>query len=59
MKDWVGNGAQPIYANRGAGAQVGWISADGSRVARFTSAGTGEYINLVNKVTNGNLHVRW
>lgn len=34
--------------------------ADGTRVARFTSINKPDpYINLENKVTGGNLHVRW
>jgi hypothetical protein len=58
-KEWVGEGAEPIYANRGAGQQVGWKSADGTKVARFTSADTKGYINLENRTTGSNLHVRW
>jgi hypothetical protein len=58
-KEWVGEGAEPIYADRGAGTQVGWKSADGTKVARFTSANTAGYINLVNRITGSNLHVRW
>jgi hypothetical protein len=58
-KEWVGEGAEPIYASRGSGPQVGWKSENGTKIARFTSAATKGYINLVNKVTGGNLHVRW
>jgi RHS repeat-associated protein len=58
-KDFLGPGAQPIRGDFGVGPQVGWKSADGTRVARWTSAETKGYINLVNKTTGGNLHVRW
>jgi RHS repeat-associated protein len=57
-KKWVGEGARAI-TDRATGRVVGEISADGTRVARFTSAETKEYINLVNKLTRGNLHVGW
>jgi RHS repeat-associated protein len=58
-KEWVGSGARQIV-DRNTGAPTGWISADGARVARFTSANNAEpYINLQNKVTGGNLHVRF
>jgi RHS repeat-associated protein len=60
-KEWVGEGARPITSNFGgqAGPQVGWESADGTKVARFNNADTRGYINLVNKITGGNLHVGW
>jgi RHS repeat-associated protein len=58
-KEWVGEGAEPIYASHGSGPQIGWKSADGAKVARFTSAETKGYINLVNNTTGSNLHVRW
>jgi RHS repeat-associated protein len=57
-KEWVGEGARPI-TDRITGKVVGEISADGTKVARFTSAESKGYINLVNKITGGNLHVRW
>jgi hypothetical protein len=60
-KEWVGAGARPIVDNfGGTGNVVGAISADGTKVARFTSIGKVQpYINLVNKTTQGNLHVSW
>jgi len=57
-KKWVGEGARPI-TDRATGKVVGEVSADGTKVARFTSAETKGYINLVDKITGGNLHVRW
>lgn len=57
-KKWVGEGARPIV-DRATGKVVGEISADGTKVARFTSAETKGYINLVDRITGGNLHVRW
>lgn len=58
-KDWVGVGARNIV-DRQTGAVVGQISADGTRIARFTSVSKPmPYINLVNKTTGGNLHVRY
>jgi len=59
VRRWVGDGAEPIYGSYGAGPQVGWKTPDGMKVARWTSAETKGYINLENKVTGGNLHVRW
>ena len=56
-KKWVGEGASPITDR--VGNVVGEISADGTKVARFTSAETKGYVNLVNKITGGNLHVSW
>jgi hypothetical protein len=54
---WVGDGARDIV-DRQTGEVVGKISADGTKVARFTSADKEQpYINLVNKITGGNLHV--
>jgi RHS repeat-associated protein len=59
-KEWVGQGAKPIMAGRGTGQIIGEVSADGSKVARFTSAGKASpYINLENKATGGNLHVHF
>jgi RHS repeat-associated protein len=59
-KEWVGQGAQPILAGRGTGQIIGEVSADGSKVARFTSAGKASpYINLENKATGGNLHIHF
>jgi len=58
-KEWAGEDAEPIYADRGAGSQVGWKSADGTKIVRFTSADRSGYINLVNRITGSNLHVRW
>jgi RHS repeat-associated protein len=59
-KDWVGAGSRPIRAGRGTGQIIGEVSADGQRVARFTSAGKASpYINLENKATGGNLHVHF
>jgi hypothetical protein len=57
-KEWVGEGSTPI-TDRLTGKVVGEISENGTKVARFTSAETKGYINLVNKVTGGNLHVGW
>ena len=58
-RDWVGQGAREIV-DRQTGQIVGRISADGTRIARFTSANKAQpYINLVNKVTGGNLHIRF
>ena len=55
--DWVGSGARNIV-DRQTGQVVGQISADGTKIARFTSLSkTQPYINLVNKTTGGNLHV--
>ena len=56
---FVGPNAEPIRGGYGSGPQVGWKSADGTKVARWTSADTKGYINLENKATGGNLHVRW
>jgi hypothetical protein len=54
---WVGVGARPIYK----GSEViGKVSADGQRVYRITSIDKPQpYVNLVNKATGGNLHVRF
>jgi RHS repeat-associated protein len=58
-KEWVGSGAREIV-DRNTGAPAGWISADETKVARFTSASKAEpYMNLQNKVTGSNLHVRF
>jgi RHS repeat-associated protein len=54
---WVGAGARPIFRE---GEQVGFVSADGTKVARWTSAGKPDpYINLTNNQTAGNLHVHF
>ncbi len=40
--------------------QLGFQSADGTKVARFTSLNKAQpYVNLENEVTGGNLHVRF
>jgi hypothetical protein len=57
-KEWVGEGATPLR-DRATRKVVGEISADGTKVARFTSAESKGYVNLVNRITGGNLHVRW
>ena len=57
-KQWVGEGARQLV-DRGTGKVIGEISADGTKVARFTSAETKGYINLESKTTGSNLHVRW
>lgn len=54
---WVGAGARPIFRE---GEQVGFVSTDGTKVARWTSAGKPDpYINLTNNTTGGNLHVHF
>jgi RHS repeat-associated protein len=59
-REWVGEGARAIRAGRGTGEIIGEISADGTKVARFTSVDKASpYINLENKVIGGNLHVSW
>jgi hypothetical protein len=58
-KEWVGEGARTIRANHGTGEAIGEISADGSKIARFNNAETKGYINLENRTTGSNLHVRW
>ncbi len=57
-EQFVGNNARPIYDR--AGNYVGEISADGTKVVRYTSANNLDdpYINFENKQTGGNLHVR-
>jgi hypothetical protein len=56
-KEWVGEGAKPIV-ERSTGEQVGWKNFDGTKIARFTSINkAAPYINLINKITGGNLHV--
>jgi hypothetical protein len=56
-EQWVGAGAKPIYK----GSEIiGKVSADGQRVYRITSINKAQpYVNLVNKTTGGNLHVRF
>jgi RHS repeat-associated protein len=57
-EEWVGIGARPIYSR--TGEVVGKISADGQRVYRITSIDKAQpYVNLENKATGGNLHVRF
>jgi RHS repeat-associated protein len=54
---WVGTGARPIFRR---GEQIGFESADGTKVARWTSAGKPDpYINLTSNETGGNLHVQF
>jgi RHS repeat-associated protein len=56
-QEWVGPGARPILRD---GEQVGLKSVDGTKIARWTSAGKPRaYINLANKLTGGNLHVHF
>jgi RHS repeat-associated protein len=56
---FVGPGARPIL-DRSTGQVVGKISRNGDKIARWTSANKPQpYINLENKTTGGNLHVRW
>ncbi len=58
-EEFVGAGARPIV-DRATGQVVGKISADGSKVYRITSINKAQpYVNLVNKTTGGNLHVRF
>jgi hypothetical protein len=57
-KEWVVEGSREL-TNRAGTKVIGEISADGTKVARFTSAETRGYINLENKLTGSNLHVRW
>ena len=57
-EQWVGIGARLIRSR--SGQVVGKISADGQRIYRTTSMSKAQpYINLENKATGGNLHVRW
>jgi len=59
-QEFLGPGATPIRAARGAGDIIGEISADGQRVMRYTSIDKASpYINLENKLTGGNLHIRF
>lgn len=56
-EQWVGIGAKHI---RDGGKIVGKVSADGQRVYRITSIDKAQpYVNLVNRTTGGNLHVRF
>lgn len=58
-EEWVGPGARPIV-DRTTGQVVGKISADGTKVYRITSLNKAQpYVNLVNRTTGGNLHVRF
>jgi len=60
-KEFVGPGSRPITDNFGGTGQiVGEVSADGTRVARWTSIDKPQpYINLENTTTGGNPHVRF
>jgi RHS repeat-associated protein len=56
-EQWVGVGARPIYKG---GEVIGKVSADGQRIYRITSINKAQpYVNMVNKTTGGNLHVRF
>jgi RHS repeat-associated protein len=58
-EEFVGPGAQPIV-DRTTGQIAGKISSNGTRVYRITSLSKPQpYVNLENKVTGGNLHVRF
>jgi len=58
-EEFVGPGAQTIV-DRTTGQVAGKISADGSKVYRITSINKAQpYVNLENKATGGNLHVRF
>jgi hypothetical protein len=58
-KEFVGPGSTPIV-DRTTGQVVGEISADGTKVYRITSINKPQpYVNLENKTTGGNLHVRF
>ncbi len=58
-EEFVGPGAKTI-TDRATGGIAGKISADGTKVYRITSLRNAQpYINLENKVTGGNLHVRF
>ncbi|HSY91514.1 MAG TPA: RHS repeat-associated core domain-containing protein [Candidatus Binatus sp.] len=58
-KEFVGPGSTPIV-DRTTGQVVGEISADGTKVYRITSINKPQpYVNLENKTTRGNLHVRF
>jgi len=57
-EQFVGDNARPIYDR--VGNMVGKISEDGTKIARYTSIEKLDaYINLENKPTGGNLHIRW
>ena len=58
---FLGPGKEPIV-DRETGAFAGWKSTNGERVVidTHTDAGTPQpHMNFHNKVTGGNLHVRW
>ncbi len=58
-KRFVGDGGRELV-DRGTGKVIGEISADGTKIVRWTSIDKAEPdINLVNKLTGGNLHVGW
>jgi RHS repeat-associated protein len=58
-KRFVGEGGRPLL-ERGTGKVIGEISADGTKIVRWTSIDKAQpYINMVNKLTGGNLHVGW
>jgi hypothetical protein len=58
-EQFVGEDSTPMY-DRNTNEYAGQESADGTRQIRYTSANSDDpYINLENKSTGGNLHVRW
>ena len=58
-EEFVGPGAKTLM-DRNTGQVVGEISADGSRQYRITSINKAQpYVNLENRVTGGNLHVKF
>jgi RHS repeat-associated protein len=58
-KEFVGPGSTTIV-DRTTGQVVGEVSADGTKVYRITSINKPQpYVNLENKTTGGNLHVRF
>jgi RHS repeat-associated protein len=58
-KEFLGPDAAPI-TDRLTGAFKGWISSDGTRAVIDAHADeVGEHMNFINKMTGGNLHVRW
>jgi RHS repeat-associated protein len=58
-EDWVGPGARTL-TDRTTGKIAGKISADGTKQYRITSLNKANpYVNIENRVTGGNLHVRF
>jgi RHS repeat-associated protein len=58
-EEWVGPGAKTIV-DRSTGQVVGKISASGDKVYRVSSITKAQpYVNLENKLSGGNLHVRF